>query len=74
MHLGTHPVLLQTITLQTVTAATFANMGTQLALNNHPAIATALGAATAVCAYLVYRGYKRVQRLDKFERGIKGNR
>ena len=64
--------VLQNITVQTVAAATFANMGTQLALSSHPALATACGLGTAVGAFLISKNYRRIQRIDKFERNIKG--
>ena len=47
------------------------NVGVQLALAEHAAAAGAAFALSSVCAGLVLLGFKRVQRLDKFEKSIK---
>jgi hypothetical protein len=47
------------------------NVGVQLALADQTAAAGATLALSSVCAVLVLLGFKRVRRLDKFEKSIK---
>jgi hypothetical protein len=47
------------------------NVGVQLALADQTAAAGAALALSAACAVLVLLGFKRVGRLDKFEKSIK---
>jgi hypothetical protein len=71
----------QLATMNTIACMGFLNMGTMMALSPAPVAATAAsleGPATlcmglaAVFAFLVFRGFKRVQRLDKFEKEMRG--
>ncbi len=71
-------------TMNTIASMGFLNVGTMMALNSTTAGAAgagngALEGAAAVClglsvvfGLLTFRGMKRVQRLDKFEKEIKG--
>ena len=63
---------LQTVTIQTVACATLTNIGSQLAISGRPGLASLLLAPAAGVAYFIYRGFKRVKRIDKFEKGIRG--
>ena len=47
------------------------NVGVQLGLAGHSAAAGASLALAAACGGLVVFGFRRVQRLDKFEKSIK---
>lgn len=78
----------QMATMNTIASMGFLNVGTMMALNSTTAAAGAAGGAAgngalegaaAVClglsvvfGLLTFRGMKRVQRLDKFEKEIKG--
>ena len=48
------------------------NIGTLLALEGLPGPGQACMAGAALFAFLVFRGFKRVERLDKFEKEIRG--
>ncbi len=49
----------------------FLNVGTQLALAGQQLPAGAAFVVSAVCGGLVLYGFRRVKRLDKFEKSIK---
>ncbi len=50
----------------------FLNLGATLALNELSGPATGCAALAALCAFLVFRGQKRIEQLDKFEKDIRG--
>jgi predicted unusual protein kinase regulating ubiquinone biosynthesis (AarF/ABC1/UbiB family) len=66
--------VMQLATLHTVAAVGLLNVGTQLALAGaeHGGAAAAVFTAAGVFAALVVAGMRRVARLDKFEREIRG--
>ena len=64
--------VVQNVTVQSVACATLVNVGSQLAANNHPGLATVLFGGSSVFGFLIYRGFKRVRRIDKFEKNIRG--
>ena len=64
--------LLQNVTVQSVACATLVNVGSQLAASNHPGLASVLFGGSSVFGFLIYRGFKRVRRIDKFEKNIRG--
>lgn len=64
--------VLQAVTINAVGAAGFLNVGAQLALGGLQGAASVAFSVAAVFSTLVLLGFKRVQRLDKFEREIKG--
>lgn len=63
--------VMQMATINTIAAVGFMNMGTSLALSGLQAPATACMTVAGIFGVLLYRGYKRVQRLDKFEKDLK---
>lgn len=64
--------IMQTVTIQSVACATLVNVGSQLAASSHPGLATFLFSGSSVFGFLIYKGFKRVRRIDKFEKGIRG--
>ena len=68
----TPELVAQTVTIQAVACATLVNVGSQLAASSHPVLATFLFSGSSVFGLLIYKGFKRVRRIDKFERGIHG--
>ncbi|MEW5309310.1 MAG: hypothetical protein WDW38_001205 [Sanguina aurantia] len=63
--------VLQLATMNTIGAATFLNVGTLLAVNHLAGGATLSMALSAVFAYMTFSGFKRVEKLDKFEKDLK---
>lgn len=63
---------MQTVTIQTVACATLTNIGSQLAISGHPGWASLLLGPSLGFGYFIYRGFRRVQRIDRFEKGIRG--
>ena len=63
---------MQNITVQAIACATLVNVGSQLAANSHPGFATALFSGSSIVGYFIFRGYKRIRRIDKFEKSIRG--
>lgn len=61
----------QAATLNCICSMGFLNVGTQLALAGQQLPAGAAFVASAVCGGLVLYGFRRVKRLDKFEKSIK---
>lgn len=68
----TSELVAQTVTIQSVACATLVNVGSQLAASSHPGLATLLFSGSSVFGLLIYKGFKRVRRIDKFEKGIRG--
>lgn len=64
---------MQSVTIQSVACATLVNVGSQLAAGNHPGLATLLFSGSSVFGILIYKGFARVRRIDKFEKGIRGS-
>ena len=64
--------VVQNVTIQSVACATLVNVGSQLAASNHPGLASLLFGGSSVFGFLIYRGFKRVRRIDKFEKNIRG--
>lgn len=64
--------VVQNVIVQSVACATLVNVGSQLAGSNHPGIASVLFGGSSVFGFLIYRGFKRVRRIDKFEKNIRG--
>ena len=64
--------VLQNMTIQSVACATLVNVGSQLAASNHPGFASVLFGGSSIIGFLVYKGFKRVRRIDKFERNMRG--
>ena len=64
--------VVQNVTVQSVACATLVNVGSQLAASNHPGLASVLFGGSSVFGFLIYRGFKRVRRIDKFEKNIRG--
>lgn len=60
-------------TMNAIGAVGFLNMATQLALGGQSGAGTALMGVSALFAVLTLLGLRRVQRLDKFEKQVKGN-
>ncbi|GBG75747.1 hypothetical protein CBR_g20993 [Chara braunii] len=63
--------VMQTITLNTVVAATLLNIGATLLVNGLPEVANTSFAVAGVFSFFVYRGFRRIKKLDSFERRIK---
>ena len=70
LHCSAAPPL-QSTTINSVGCMGLLNVGVQLALADQTAAAGAALALSAACAVLVLLGFKRVGRLDKFEKSIK---
>lgn len=64
--------VVQSITVQSIACATLVNVGSQLAASNHPGLASVLFGGSSVVGFLIYRGFRRVRRIDKFEKNIRG--
>ena len=64
--------VVQNVTVQSVACATLVNVGSQLAASNHPGLASVLFGGSSVFGFLIYKGFKRVRRIDKFEKNIRG--
>ncbi len=64
--------VMQTVTLQAVGVLGLANMGLQLVLAGQAAFAGAVFVATGALSVGVGLGLRRVKRLDRFEKQIKG--
>ena len=64
--------VVQSITVQSVACATLVNVGSQLAASNHPGLASVLFGGSSVVGFLIYRGFRSVRRIDKFEKNIRG--
>ena len=62
----------QSVTIQSIACATLVNLGAQLALTNHPGQAVVLLSSSLGVGFFIFRGFKRVRRIDKFEKGIRG--
>lgn len=62
----------QNVTVQSVACATLVNVGSQLAASNHPGLASVLFGGGSVFGFLIYRGFRRVRRIDKFEKNMRG--
>lgn len=62
----------QNVTVQSVACATLVNVGSQLAASNHPGLASVLFGGGSVFGFLIYRGFSRVRRIDKFEKNMRG--
>ncbi|KAI7839932.1 hypothetical protein COHA_006326 [Chlorella ohadii] len=63
--------VIQAATIQSIGAMGFLNVGVQLGLAGQSAAAGAALALSGVCAGFVVFGFRRVKRLDKFEKSIK---
>lgn len=62
---------MQAATLNCICSMGFLNVGTQLALTGHSLPAGGAFVVSAICGGLVLYGFRRVKRLDKFEKSIK---
>ena len=72
---NTHVIIgmwLQLTTVNAVAVAGAANIATQLALAGQTGGAVAAAVAAGGFGFLVWRGFKRVKRLDAFEDKIRG--
>ncbi|PRW20222.1 putative aarF domain-containing kinase chloroplastic [Chlorella sorokiniana] len=63
--------VIQAATIQSIGCMGFLNVGVQLGLAGQSAAAGAALAVSGVCAGFVVFGFRRVKRLDKFEKSIK---
>jgi O-antigen/teichoic acid export membrane protein len=70
-HRGTAPPDPQAATINSILSMGLLNVGVQLALAEQAAGAGAAFALSAVAAGFVLYGFRRVRRLDKFEKAIK---
>ena len=61
----------QAATINSIGCMGLLNVGVQLALAGQPAAAGAALSLSAVCAGLVLYGFRRVKRLDRFEKSIR---
>mmetsp|Transcript_29730 Transcript_29730/g.65790 ORF Transcript_29730/g.65790 Transcript_29730/m.65790 type:complete len:842 (-) Transcript_29730:440-2965(-) len=64
--------VMQAATMNTIGAVGFLNVGTMLALNDLGGPATAALGLSALFGVLMLQGFKRIQRLEQFEKEIKG--
>ena len=60
------------MTLQAVIAAVLLDIGTQLALSSHPHLAQASFGGSGVFGLLLAFQFRRLSKLDKFEKAVKG--
>jgi predicted unusual protein kinase regulating ubiquinone biosynthesis (AarF/ABC1/UbiB family) len=63
--------VLQLATVNAIAVAGLANMATQFGLNGHPNLAWGSSLTAGVFAFFVWRGFRRIKRLDKFEKDIR---
>jgi len=64
--------VLQMATIHTVGAVGLLNVGTMLALNGQEGPAATVLGLSAVFGFLLVQGFIRVDRLDKFEKDLRG--
>ena len=62
---------MQEATISAIGAGTLANVGSQLAMNGQRAAAGVLLFGSAVFGVLIWRSFRRVKRIDKFEKGMR---
>lgn len=65
-------ICLQAVTIQTVACTTLVNIGSSLAISDRLGLAMVPWGSSLVIAFVIFRGFKRIKRIDKFEKGIRG--
>ncbi len=63
---------MQGATINAIAAGTLLNVGSQLWLSGQPGFGGALAAASGVFGVLIGLAFRRVKRIDKFEKGMRG--
>lgn len=62
---------MQGATINAIGAGTLVNVGSQLAMNGQAGLGGVLLAGSGVFGFLIWRAFRRVKRIDKFEKGIR---
>ena len=62
---------MQESTINAIGAGTLANVGSQLAMNGQRAAAGFLLVGSAIFGVFIWRAFRRVKRIDKFEKGMR---
>lgn len=62
----------QGATMNAIASGTLANVGSQLLLGGHLGPGAALLSGSAVFGVFIGLAFRRVKRIDKFERGMRG--
>lgn len=63
---------MQSATLNAVGALGFINLGTTLAISGLDGPAELAFGMSAVFGYFLFMGFRRIERLDKFEKDLRG--
>lgn len=62
----------QGATINAIASGTLANVGSQLLLNGHSGVGVGLLTGSAALGVLIGLAFRRVRRIDKFEKGLRG--
>ena len=63
--------VVQGATINAIGAGTLVNVGSQLAMNGQAGLGGVLLAGSGVFGILMWRAFRRVRRIDKFEKGMR---
>lgn len=63
---------MQEATISAIGAGTLVNVGSQLVMNGQQGAGGVLLTGSAVFGFLIWRALRRVKRIDKFEKGMRG--
>lgn len=64
-------IVMQGATINAIGAGTLVNVGSQLAMSGQAGLGGVLLAGSGVFGILIWRAFRRVRRIDKFEKGMR---